>query len=267
MNVAAKEGLRLAGLKANAPAMTALALAIGLVPAVGGLVAAADGDRAKTDQAAGAQQEQRFDMQVREDFFAGFAGDAEALARGMKRCEEELAKDPKNAEALVWHGAGLRYSSKKEFIAGDFAKGREIQARGTQEMDEALALRPDDVAVLIPRASVFLAAALHVPSPEEAKKDFEVAARDYGKTLKLQESYFSGLPVHARGEIYGGMAEALNGLGNSAESRQYLEKMVRELPGTAYARKASDALTAPAKPGALGTTCLGCHVTGTNTSK
>lgn len=234
---------------------------------VAGFVAAADGGRANAEQAAGGHQEQRFDMQVREDFFAGFAGNAEALARGMKECEVALEKDPKNAEALVWHGAGLRYSSKRAFIEGDFDKGRQIQTQGTQEMDQALALQPDDVAVLIPRASVFLAGALHVPSAEEAKKDFEVAARDYEKTLRLQENYFPGLPVHARGEIYGGIAEALNGLGDSTISRLYLQKMVRELPGTAYARKAREILAAPAKPGALGTTCLGCHVVEKNTKK
>jgi hypothetical protein len=40
-------------------------------------------------------------MLVREDFFSGFAGNAAALERGMRKCEEVLANDPKNAEALV----------------------------------------------------------------------------------------------------------------------------------------------------------------------
>jgi hypothetical protein len=39
-------------------------------------------------------------MLVREDFFSGFAGSSEGLERGMRKCEEVLAKDPKNAEAL-----------------------------------------------------------------------------------------------------------------------------------------------------------------------
>ena len=48
---------------------------------------------------------ERFDNVVREDLFAGFAGDADALARGLKKCDEALAKNPKHAEALVWRGA------------------------------------------------------------------------------------------------------------------------------------------------------------------
>ena len=52
-----------------------------------------------------------------------------ALARGMKKCEQALAKDPKNAEALVWHGSGLSYDAKRAFMAGDVEKGPRIQAQ------------------------------------------------------------------------------------------------------------------------------------------
>ena len=60
----------------------------------------------------------RFDEIVRADFFAGFRGDAARLEKGMKRCEEELATNPTNADALVWHGAGLM------FMAGQAGSGR-----------------------------------------------------------------------------------------------------------------------------------------------
>ena len=43
--------------------------------------------------------QQRYDMIVRQDFFAGFAGNKEALARGMKVTEETLAKDPNDRYA------------------------------------------------------------------------------------------------------------------------------------------------------------------------
>lgn len=226
--------------------------------AIGPLTAGLTGARAQ-DAGHGAASPQRFDMLVREDFFSGFAGSSEALERGMRKCEEVLAKDPKNAEALVWHGSGLSFSAKKEFMAGNLEKGRQIQAQGVQEMNEAVAMKPEDVAVLIPRASVFLSAALHVPSPEVAKKDFRFAANDYEKILQLQAPNFSNLSVHARGELLGGLAEAWNGLGDIEKSRAYLKRLTEELPDTAYARRAKEAL-ASAKSGALGTTCLGCHV-------
>ena len=44
----------------------------------------------------------RFDHKVRQDFFAGIAGDKVALARGMKTTEEFLIKNPDHAEALEY---------------------------------------------------------------------------------------------------------------------------------------------------------------------
>jgi tetratricopeptide (TPR) repeat protein len=208
----------------------------------------------------GGSKSERFDLSVREDFFSGFAGDMKALARGMKKCEQALAKDPKNAEALVWHGSGLSYDAKRAFMAGDVEKGRQIQAQAVKEMNDAVTMRPDDVSVLIPRGSIFLSAALHVPSPEVAKKDFQIAADDYEKVLRLQTPVFSKLPVHSRGELLGGLAEAWNGLGDTEKSRGYLQRMMEEFPDTSYSRRAREVLSTVPKPGALGTTCLGCHV-------
>ncbi len=74
--------------------------ASGLAIAVLGLAVAQD----HIDQA-------RFDFRVRTDFFAGFAGNEQALARAMKICEEDLAKNPNHAEALVWHGSGVFFQS------------------------------------------------------------------------------------------------------------------------------------------------------------
>jgi hypothetical protein len=60
----------------------------------------------------------RFDLKVREDFFAGFGGDAARLTKAMKDCESELAAHPKNAEAMVWHGAGTFFLSGQAAVKG-----------------------------------------------------------------------------------------------------------------------------------------------------
>lgn len=206
------------------------------------------------------EDEERFDLLVREDIFKGFAGDSAALERGLKACEDALAKDPKNAQALVWHGSGLSATAKAAFLARDAERGRQLHMQSVKEMNDAVGMRPDDVAVLIPRAAVMLSAATHVPMPDVAKRDFGIAAGDYEKILKLQTTYFASLPVHARGELLGGLAEAWHGLGDEAKSKGYLERMVKELPETSYSRKAGEVLAGAGKAGALGTTCLGCHV-------
>lgn len=202
----------------------------------------------------------RFDPQVRRDFFAGMRGDKDSFARAMKTCEDALAKDPKNAEALVWHGAGLYFEAKGPFMKGDYQKGMGFQRRGIQEMNDALSMQPENVGVLIPRAAVFLAAAPHIPAPDAAKQDFQTATDDYEKVLKLQAAYFGMLPVHSRGELLGALAEGWWGLGNADTSKEYLTRMVKEVPGSVYAQRADALLTMPPKSGTLGTTCLGCHI-------
>ena len=110
----------------------------------------------------------RFDMQVRNDFFTGFGGDAAALERGMKACEQVLAQNPKHAEALVWHGGGLFYMSGQLFRKGDMSKGMELYERGLTEMNDAVALAPENVGVLIPRGATLLTASRTMPPGDQA---------------------------------------------------------------------------------------------------
>ena len=56
---------------------------------------------------AGAQETERFDEKVRELFFAGFAGNQDALQRGMAMCEETLAERPGSSGRPRLAGVGL----------------------------------------------------------------------------------------------------------------------------------------------------------------
>src|SRR5437867_9616380 len=78
--------------------------------------------------------QERFDMLVRQDFFAGFNGNREALERGMKITEDTLAKDPNHAEARVWHGSGILYLSGQAFQKGDQQNGMKLWRQGLDEM-------------------------------------------------------------------------------------------------------------------------------------
>jgi len=200
----------------------------------------------------------RFDTLVREDFFAGIGGDSARFDRAMQFASEELAKHPDNAEAKVWHGAGTYMLAKRWFRQGDASKGVQLKRDGLREMDDAIALDPENVAVLIPRASILLSAARYIPNPEDAKGAYEKAVADCEKILKLQSSYFQSLGEHPRGELLGALAEGWSALGNQEKSRAYLNRICTELPNSVYAAKAAALLAAP-RQGTLGITCLGCH--------
>ncbi len=205
--------------------------------------------------AAGAAE--RFDLQVRDDFFAGFSGDKEALARAMKTCEDALKEDARNAPALVWHGAGLFFQSGQAFGSGDMQKGMDLYQRGLKEMESAVKMAPDDVAVRIPRGATLLAGSHQMP-PDMARPLIEKALDDYEHTLELQTDYWSMLGTHPRGELLFGMAEGYSRLGNQDKAQSYFERIGRELQGTPYAKRAAIWLETKTLP-ATQTGCIGCH--------
>ena len=200
----------------------------------------------------------RFDFKVRNYFFAGFAGDAPSLEKGMKICEDSIAADPKNAEALVWHGAGLFYESGQFFQKGDMQKGGDFWTRGLKEMDEAVALAPDQLGVIIPRGAVLLTASKYVPSPEMARPLIEKGVGDFEKTYELQSANFDKIGTHPRGELMIGLADGYNRLGNQEKAQEWFERIQKALPGTPYEKSANTWLETKSLTSAQ-SGCLGCH--------
>lgn len=202
---------------------------------------------------AGAQE--RFDLKVRNFFFAGFAGSQESLDKGMKMSEEELQVHPKNAEALVWHGAGLYYQSGQAFRANDQQKGVELFQRSQDEMDQAVALKPDSIGVRIPRGASLMAGSRFTPDPAIATPLLAKAISDYEKAYELQASQLDTLGTHTKGELLIGLAEGYARMGNQEKAAAFYAQLEKELPGTAYAKKG--ALYRETKAPQAG--CLGCH--------
>src|ERR1700686_1230994 len=200
----------------------------------------------------------RFDFKVRNYFFAGFAGDAASLEKGMKICEDSIAADPKDAEALGWHGAGLFYASGQAFQKQDMQKGGELWARGLKEMDDAVALAPDQLGVVIPRGAVLLTASKYVPDPQMARPLIEKGVGDFEKAYQLQASNLDNMGTHPRGELMIGLADGYNRLGNQEKAQEWFERIQKSMPGTVYAKSATTGLeTKSLTPVQSG--CLGCH--------
>jgi hypothetical protein len=197
---------------------------------------------------------------VRGDMFAGMAGDTTAFDRAMKACDVALAADPKNAVALVWHATGMYFRSSLAFRSGDVAGGNSLREQARKEMDEGVALRPNSVDILIPRATVLQMQAAHTPDAQIAKRVWQRSTDDFEKAVQLQADGFDKLPVHSRGELLGGLAEGYAGLGDSTKARAYLTRLTKEMSDTLYGQKAKTLLAADSLPRPLGVTCIGCHV-------
>jgi tetratricopeptide (TPR) repeat protein len=212
----------------------------------------------KTESAGDRHARERFDFLVREDFFAGFEGDQAAFERGMKTCEDMLAKNPKHAEALVWHGGGLVFRAGQQFQKSDFQKGRENWSRGLKEMDEAIALEPENVGVLIPRGATLLVVSRFAKPEPEARRLLQLAVGDYEKVLQLQSGHFARLSAHARGELLFGLAEGWQRLGDAAKARAYFQRLAHEAQGSARQKQAT-AFLETGKLVSSTQSCVGCH--------
>jgi tetratricopeptide (TPR) repeat protein len=204
--------------------------------------------------------QERFDDVVRSDFFAGFAGNKQALDRGMKVTEEALLKNPKHAEAKVWHGSGIFFRATEAFQKGDFQKGVSLWQQGLEEMQQAVQLAPANVTVLIPRGATLISASRYAP-PEFAKPILETGVSDFEKVLKLQEQYFAKLPIHSRGELLTGLADGSSRLGRQDKAREYFSRITVELKGSVYEEKARAWLeNKPQVKSPEFFSCSGCHV-------
>ena len=202
----------------------------------------------------------RFDYLVREDFFAGIAGDDARLDRAMQLCEETLRREPRHAEAMVWHGGGLLVLGRRAFRANDAEKALALMERGIEEMAGAVKLAPDTIGVRIVRGGVLLVAARQMPIAEQARAMTETGVADYEHVLQLQRASFDQLSTHARGELLAGPAEGWRRLGNAAKSREYLLRMVNELRSTPYEAKAQAWLTRDGWANGDALSCTsGCH--------
>ena len=200
---------------------------------------------------------ERFDHLVRDDFFAGLLQqDEAALDRGMKFCEDTLARDPNHSEAMVWHGGGLIIKAGNAFRARDSAKGMELWARGMTEMDRAVELAPENIGTLIPRGAVLLAAAPFVPEPQRASL-LDKGLGDYEKVLALQAAEFDSLSRHAKSQLLYGLADGWQRRGDMTRARGYYQRLDGAAGDSAYGQRARAWLAGDTRPRQMA--CGGCH--------
>jgi len=200
----------------------------------------------------------RFDMAVRNDFFAGFAGNLAALEHGMKACADVLAENPKHAEAMVWHGTGTFFLSGEAAKSGDYPKSAELYRKGLEEMAAAVALSPDNPAVLIPRGAALLTGSRSIPGAQGANL-LKTGLADYEKVYELQSAYFDRLSGHARGELLFGLAEGYLRSGDLARAREWFSKLAAvDDPENGHRQQAWKYLETGSLTGTAN--CAGCHV-------
>jgi hypothetical protein len=205
--------------------------------------------------------DERFDTLVRDDFFAGMMGDEKRLERGMKFCEEILAKNPKHADALVWHGGGLLTRAAKAYRRGDNVQGDKLWNQGLKEMNDAVAFAPGNIGIMVGRSATLVGLAQSGWSSydTESRALLESALLDYEKVYQKQKPTFAKLREHSRGELLFGLASGWSILGEHQKARDYLKLTVKEVAGTDYETEARKWLNGKPKT-VIQHDCRSCHI-------
>jgi len=201
---------------------------------------------------------------VREDIFAGFmGGDMERFGQGMKKLDTILAANPRAADALAWKGGGelfLAVKAHEEGKTGEFdaahskALGTFEEAgkagEGTRAMGAVHAISGGSWAVFADRM------------PEKHRREAWGKVRAHYTTLKaLQSDVFEKLPLHMRGEVLAGLAQASQRLGEE-DFKVKLQEVIDKLSGSPYATRARRWQENPESAARSSITCQTCHAAG-----
>ncbi len=203
---------------------------------------------------------------VREDIFAGFmAGDPARFEKGMEKLSAALAAQPGSVDALEWQGGGKIYRAVRAHEAGDqaafdrhYAEARADFARAEAELANQPDLRAAYFAI---RGGSFTILADRLPAGQRAQAWAEV--RDNYRALReTQKAFFDKMPVHMRGEVLAGLAQAAQRLGDQPAAAAALQELLAALPDSVYANRARKWQEQPDLASRSSLVCQTCHDAG-----
>lgn len=199
---------------------------------------------------------------VREDLFAGFmVNDWVRFEQGQKKLDAILTATPDAPDALAWKGGAELALAVKAHESGNktefeqrYGRAKEIFAQARNAAGEAGALE----AVYAISGGSWTHFADRLPHHLQ-KEAWEQGNLNYSALRKAQDKFFLRLPVHMKGEVLAGLAQASQRLGKEDELRARLEEVIKLLPDTPYASRARRWQENPAVAAKTSMVCQTCH--------
>ena len=197
---------------------------------------------------------------LREDAFAGFlSDDMGRFARAERNIDLLVAQRPdQRANLLAWQGATALYRAVVAHEAGKRDDFQRHWQAALNAFDEAAKLPGGNDGVAAVTGGSLSLFADRLPAEQRAPA-WTRAYEAYAALWKAQEPAVDKLPVHFRGELLGGLAQAAQRTGRSEESSQHLERMLVLLQGTPYEATARQWKSDPAAAASTKLTCKNCH--------
>jgi hypothetical protein len=197
---------------------------------------------------------------LREDIFAGFLeNDLNRLARGEQNIKVLLTDRPaQRANLLAWQGGAALYRAVRAHEAGDRKEFERLYEATGSAFGEAIRLHAGENGVPAIIGGTFSLFADRLPESHRAAA-WRQAYDAYALMWKEQAAIVEKLPVHHRGELLGGLAQAAQRTGRTEEVGQYLDRMLVLLQGTPYETTARQWKADPSVAATSHLTCKNCH--------
>jgi hypothetical protein len=200
---------------------------------------------------------------LREDIFAGFLkDDLDRMTRGEKNIEILLQQRPKDKPSLLgWKAGATLYRAARALDAGRNQEFEEKYAQVTDLLAEARKAGPKDLNLSAITGGIYVVMADRLPEKFRGEA-WAKAYESYQELWKAQAPVVTQLPLHLKGELFGGIAQSAQRTGRTKEAEEFLDKIIAALPDTAYANAAKRWKKDPKAAKDLGLTCLTCHSPG-----
>jgi hypothetical protein len=200
---------------------------------------------------------------VREDIFAGWmSDDMGRFERGEKNIQLLLEQRPgQKGNLLSWKGGALLY---RAVLAHEGNRADEFNRLYQQALDafsEAAKTTSGNDAVAAVTGGSFAVFGDRLPKEYRAAA-WSASYDNYLMLYKQQAPFIDKLPVHLRGEVLGGLAQAAQRTGRKEETAQYVDKILAVLGGTPYEGVARKWKSNPESAANTSITCMSCHDAG-----
>jgi len=205
---------------------------------------------------------------LREDVFSGFlANDMTRFARAERNAVALLEHRPGELGNIrAWQGGMSLYRAVLAHEAGQAAEFQRLYQQARDCFTEAgkATSGNDGVPAIVGGSMAVFADRL----PQEHRAAAWTLAYDSYVTLwKGQAPAIDKLPVHFRGEVLAGWAQAAQRTGHTDEAAQAVDKMLMLMKGTPYEATAQQWKASPASAATSPLTCKGCHEAGRLSSR
>jgi hypothetical protein len=201
---------------------------------------------------------------LREDVFAGFLqGDVARMARAEKNADMLLTSRPADrASILAWQGGLAMTRAAMANEAGEPERYQQHYRRAQELFAEAMKRGPDVVGVFAITGGSQVMIADRLPAAER-KAAWELGYTAYQQLWRMQGQMIEKLPLHHKGEVLAGLAQAASRTGRSDEAAAHVERILTLLPDTTYATRARQWKDNPALRATSTLACQTCHGPGT----